>query len=55
METSVVANAAMTQIAMAQKMMKMNADMQKQIVAVLEQAADNVPVSGRGSRVDLSA
>ena len=56
MEASIAANVALTQLAMTQKMVKMQADMQKQIVALLQEAVDSVPVSSsRGTAVNFSA
>lgn len=53
--SGVMINAAMTRQAIALEMVKMSADMQKQVVSLLEQAVANVPVSGRGQAVNISA
>lgn len=52
---AVAANAALTRQAIALEVVKMAAQMDRQLVAMIEDAARSVPVSGRGGRVNLSA
>lgn len=50
------AKAALTQQAVALSVIKQNAEMAQNLVAILDQAVANVPVSGaRGANVNFSA
>lgn len=52
----IAAQAAMTRQAMAMSMVKQAADMEKQLVAILDAAISSVPVSSsRGSALNIQA
>ncbi len=52
----IAAQAAMTRQAMAIQMVKQAADMEKQLVAILDQAIASVPVSSsRGTALNMQA
>jgi len=52
----IAAQAAMTRQAMAMSMVKQAADMEKQLVAILDAAISSVPVSSsRGSALNMQA
>lgn len=52
----IAAQAAMTRQAMAMSMVKQAADMEKQLVAILDVAISSVPVSSsRGSALNMQA
>lgn len=46
---------AMTRQAIALEVIKQSAEMQQSVVAMLEETILNVPVSGRGGTVNISA
>lgn len=52
---AVAANAALTRQAIALEVVKMAAQMDRQLVAIIENATQTVPPSNRGARVNLSA
>lgn len=56
MEASVIATAALTRQAISLEVLKQSMEMQRQIVDMLAQAVENVPVSpSRGTNLNISA
>jgi hypothetical protein len=54
-ESAVAVQSALTRQAIALEMVKSANQVEQQIVGMLEQAVQNVPVSGRGSVVNVTA